>query len=449
VFEVPQQRLDFVRRLAREQRWTLGQARAAVLEYRRFCFLQTLHQSALTPSGAVDQVWHLHLTHTQDYWQQWCPDVLQRALHHQPTTGGERQAQTYAEQYALTLALYERYFGQAPFAWWPPTAQRFAHTQRWAWVDRSQVWLLPRPRWPRLPRLLWHNAAIVLIAVPATAGALGINPLSWPATAFLSFYCIGALLLWVGSRVWLRHLMRSLPAVPVNEPLLPLDVAFLAGGARRVAETCITDALVNGVLQFDPSSRRLIRGGTRNVDTHSELADATANGQGLDRDAAFRVAAPAAERVRRKLEQLGYCLEPSQTKEITTRTAWLLQLWLILGVLKIAVGIMGDMPVGLLIVVCVLIGLAVANRRGTSLILSVSGEQALAQVRKRHQRLQRAPQNHELALAVALVGMSILSETALADWHQAQAPGRSTGDSSSSGDSSSDGGCGGCGGGGD
>ena len=47
------------------------------------------------PSDEVDQVWHLHLTHTRDYWQRFCPKVLGRELHHEPGPAGAAMRERY------------------------------------------------------------------------------------------------------------------------------------------------------------------------------------------------------------------------------------------------------------------------------------------------------------------------------------------------------------------
>lgn len=54
--------LQFAGRLARENGWSREYAAQVLLEYRRFCFLAVTQHHAATPSDAVDQVWHLHLT---------------------------------------------------------------------------------------------------------------------------------------------------------------------------------------------------------------------------------------------------------------------------------------------------------------------------------------------------------------------------------------------------
>ena len=77
--------LDFTGRLAADMGWSRAQAKGAVEEYRRFCFLAVTGTEPATPSEEVDAVWHLHLTYSRDYWSVWCPQVLERPLH-RPTS---------------------------------------------------------------------------------------------------------------------------------------------------------------------------------------------------------------------------------------------------------------------------------------------------------------------------------------------------------------------------
>lgn len=84
--------LSFAARLARENRWREAHADAVIHEYKRFCYLACTAGHEVTPSDAVDQVWHLHLTYSRDYWEVFCPEVLQADLHHGPTAGGKSSA---------------------------------------------------------------------------------------------------------------------------------------------------------------------------------------------------------------------------------------------------------------------------------------------------------------------------------------------------------------------
>lgn len=131
--------LSFQQRLARENRWSDPFAERVVEEYKRFCFLAVTAGHEVTPSDAVDQVWHLHLTYSRDYWQRFCPEVLDTELHHGPTAGGTAEQTRYFEQYAQTLKSYEAAFGSAPSDIWPDARQRFGRDPRGVRVHPGDV----------------------------------------------------------------------------------------------------------------------------------------------------------------------------------------------------------------------------------------------------------------------------------------------------------------------
>ena len=137
--------LSFAARLARENRWTVQQAQAVVLEYKRFCYLAVTSDHEVTPSDAVDQAWHLHLTYSRDYWDVFCPQVLGTVLHHGPTKGGAAERDRFYHQYAATLAAYEAAFGSSPpAAIWPAAHRRFAVDPKNVRVNVSDGIFLPR-----------------------------------------------------------------------------------------------------------------------------------------------------------------------------------------------------------------------------------------------------------------------------------------------------------------
>jgi hypothetical protein len=150
--------LDFAARLARENGWTAAHADRVIDEYRRFCFLAATGSAPVTPSDAVDQAWHLHLTYSRDYWEIFCPKVLGRALHHGPTEGGAAEHDRYYRQYAETLARYEAVFGAPPPAdIWPDAARRLTRDPRARRVDPASYLILPRRQ------VLQAMAMIVLV----------------------------------------------------------------------------------------------------------------------------------------------------------------------------------------------------------------------------------------------------------------------------------------------
>ncbi len=138
--------LTFTKRLARENGWSEKYARDVVDEYRRFLFLSVAAGHTVTPSDAVDQAWHLHLTYTDSYWNELCPHVLGRPLHHGPTRGGVHEKHAFVNLYDKTLESYETLFGYAPPSEiWPPSEVRFAETSLYRRVDTGHFWLVPKP----------------------------------------------------------------------------------------------------------------------------------------------------------------------------------------------------------------------------------------------------------------------------------------------------------------
>lgn len=141
----PDASLTFAARLARENRWEAAYAERVIGEYRRFCYLAVTAGHPVTPSDAVDQVWHLHLTYSRDYWEVFCPQVLSTNLHHGPTQGGPAEHQRYYRQYAATLASYETIFGEIPPPdIWPAAHRRFTIDTKAVRVNFFDVIILPR-----------------------------------------------------------------------------------------------------------------------------------------------------------------------------------------------------------------------------------------------------------------------------------------------------------------
>lgn len=144
-----EQQALLLRKLAAQQDWSARQCEQALAEYRRFVYLACVSPVPVSPSRAVDALWHLHLTFSRDYWQVFCPRVLGRDLHHDPDTGDDPAAMQ--AQYRATLALYRAEFDREPPAalWDCPAPSR------------------RRARWPALAMLaglaalaLWGGAAL-------------------------------------------------------------------------------------------------------------------------------------------------------------------------------------------------------------------------------------------------------------------------------------------------
>ncbi len=137
--------LPFVERLARDNGWIRADAERVITEYKRFTYLSLVAGHEVTPSDAVDQAWHLHLTYTRDYWERFCPQVLGQPLHHGPTAGGSVERNRYFENYANTLKSYEQVFGEpAPADLWPSAARRLIEDPKARRLHPRDGVLVPR-----------------------------------------------------------------------------------------------------------------------------------------------------------------------------------------------------------------------------------------------------------------------------------------------------------------
>ncbi|MBL0742749.1 glycine-rich domain-containing protein [Chryseolinea lacunae] len=146
-FEVddPSAAFTFSDRLARENGWTLEFALRAIEEYKRFMFLICISPTPLTPSDAVDQVWHLHLLYTRSYWEDFCEHTLQQKIHHGPTRGGGQERDKYHDWYSRTKTFYASTFNQPPPAdLWPPNDVRFRDVN-FRRVNVDKFWIIKKP----------------------------------------------------------------------------------------------------------------------------------------------------------------------------------------------------------------------------------------------------------------------------------------------------------------
>jgi hypothetical protein len=152
-FDAPGSAVTFAAKLACEQGWSMAKSERVLGEYRRFLFLAMEAGHPVSPSRAVDLAWHQHLLDTRSYWQEFCPRVLGRPLHHTPSRGGEEERQRLEECYRRTLASYRAFFGEAPPADLWPAAEAEAPAAE------------PPTSAPRPPRRLPHRWGMLLASL--------------------------------------------------------------------------------------------------------------------------------------------------------------------------------------------------------------------------------------------------------------------------------------------
>lgn len=438
-FDDPDSALDFRARLAREQGWSLAQADAAIEEYRRFCLLATVEAVPMTPSDAVDQVWHLHLQYTRDYWDVFCPQVLGRVLHHGPTSGGAAEGVRYRDQYADTLAAYQRRFGEPPAAWWPDSRERFRAPQRFVRIDTERTWCIRRPDWRRIRR-----GAVLLASIVGWSGitaASPMNPFDLSAARFLSLYTPLMVIVFVGCLVWRRAMRHQHDGADRPPTLDTWQAAYLAGGPTRVVDAGVADLLARGALAWEPGTKSLRI--TRREDVDEPLAQILkcVRADGAPKRVIHRCT-PMLDSIRRSLVARHLWCDPDVARRIAGLSS--IPAWLLVGfgVLRILLGIVRGRQIEDLTVLVVLAtvgALFLLLQRPTR---TPAGDRLLATLKARHAHAIRAPRIDDLAIGVALGGTVVLATTAHAGYHTARNP---SGDGGGGGESDGGSGCGGCG----
>jgi hypothetical protein len=121
----PTHEFGFTRHLIKNHGWTEFYAIKAIAEYKKFAFLTVVADHQVVPCDAVDQVWHAHVLLTQSYWEEFCPKILQKKLHHHPARGGKTERAEFHHLYTQTVDSYRRYFGNPPQDIWSPPDIRF------------------------------------------------------------------------------------------------------------------------------------------------------------------------------------------------------------------------------------------------------------------------------------------------------------------------------------
>jgi hypothetical protein len=220
-FDVASDQVPFSEKLRHQTGWSRARTARAIAEYRRFVILAVAAGHTVSPSKAVDEVWHLHLTDTRRYWDEFCPKVLGRPLHHDPARGGAGEAADLDWQYKKTLQSYARLFGEAP--------------PRDIWPTRAG--LLARAR-----QVLRAPASLMALAAPLMLVGCTLVDSSQPGAIqgpeFVWLYvgiCITALIV----MVWLQGMaVNAGPKARLGQTDLgSYELAYLAGGPARVFST--------------------------------------------------------------------------------------------------------------------------------------------------------------------------------------------------------------------
>ncbi len=197
-FDPPGATILFADKVAQENCWSIEYTHRVIEEYRRYLFLAATGEGRVSPSDAVDQVWHRHLMYTRDYWDRLCGGILFRPLHHEPSRGSNDGARL-ADWKRKTLERYRQFFGEPPSDIWETS--RSVKRPAFRRVDAARYWIIPRLSELRLAGF----ANCGLLALPFAAAGCSVaawtsprvttNPLNWSGPVFLVAFTI----MWFGS----------------------------------------------------------------------------------------------------------------------------------------------------------------------------------------------------------------------------------------------------------
>lgn len=472
----------FLTRVAHACQTTREGAQAALEEYRRFCFLAISAGHPVTPSELIDQVWHAHMTDTRDYWQRFCPQVLEQSLHHAPSLGGTQEQERHQQQYRETYISYERFFGDPPAAQWPyPALSRAAQAAthepqsgRRTPLRFVTPWTLP-PRGVGRWAWIWSGACAAAYVWGVSVSA-DYDPLQWRGYQFLAFYiaAIGCVFTVGGA---LERRVRGANRRGSVQGGDPVELGFLAAGTERAADVAIVELLDRDALRLD------FAGHARDAARTGAWLRANPDGGKQPLPESLREAMWIVQRRQNLDDALGALKQHyAGLGEHLQRKGWWMSSGQALGarlvgtlpivalvgfgLCKIFIGVERGKPVGFLVVLTAFAGVLALVRWAFAKRRSRAGDWALHDA-DRALAKRRESSDVEAGARVALMGTAGLLDSALADYHILRTPvssssdgsggSSSCGSSSNSSSNSSDSGgsscgssgCGGCGGGGD
>jgi uncharacterized protein (TIGR04222 family) len=266
------------------------------------------------------------------------------------------------------------------------------------------------------------------------------NPLDWTAEPFLAFYVFCAAVVFLLG-FWSRSMIGPSTLGPAK--LGVLELAYLAGGARRLGDAALL-SLTSGngatigaaggdIAVSDPSPLTALMNRPPRLSFQPRMT----------RQQFQAAVKPVVEAVQERLQTLGYAPTDQQMMSFRMTVLPFVLFLLALGIAKAIVGSERGHPIGILIfllVVTAVAGFALAARPTRT----QAGGDALQRYRTSQARASRAPLEHELLLAVALSGPIVLSGTAYAAVYAASKTMSDGGGDGGGGCGGGGGGCGGC-----
>ncbi|HLG81681.1 MAG TPA: TIGR04222 domain-containing membrane protein [Bradyrhizobium sp.] len=267
------------------------------------------------------------------------------------------------------------------------------------------------------------------------------NPFDWTAGPFLALYLSLAAIIFLGG-----FGMRSMigPAAQAIRRLSALELAFLAGGARRLGDAALLALSSGNGATIDPKGHSITVTDQRPLSTLMDRPPLLPVRPDMTRQQFQAAVQPLVERVQQRLQDFGYYPSSEQMRSFRWSVLPYVGLLLAFGATKALIGAERHHPVGFLVILLVLTAVG-GFLLAKSPTRTRAGKDALRSCKASNARASRAPLDQELLLAVALSGAVVLSGTAYAPVYAASKTMSSSSDGGGCG-GGGDGGGGGCGG---
>jgi len=409
--------LTFCKKLAKDNGWSSSYAQRVIAEYKKFTFLAVAAGHPVAPSDQVDQVWHLHLSYTRSYWQEFCPNILQTPLHHQPSRGGLSEQLKLDDWYNRTLESYEQFFGQTPpIDIWPNSKDRFGRDLKFVRVNSQQNWILPKPSFPKITHQQTLTLTLLFTLASVITGCQIVstipNPLDFTGEQFLTFYFVLSIIV-----VLLALLLRNYLRMPDKNPgqqlssLKTYEIAYLSGGKNRVVDTAIATLVQKEYITAQSNQRTLaLNDAKENLSdpVEQEVAKAIALDGNIDQVRSLVTSTTVIKKIGDRLHQLGLLVSQNQSAKAQTYPAILIASLLGLGIAKIFVGISRGKPVSFLVVMCFIIAIIGLCFWKFPVHRSRYGDRIFQDLLTRIHSRTISHKDPELPLAFALLGIGIL-----------------------------------------
>ncbi len=346
-FDEPGAEMPFSVKLSLEQNWSNFFTVRAIEEYRRFIYLCCINTNGASPSKVVDEVWHMHLTYTIDYWQRFCKITLERDVHHYPSAGGDTQKAKFDKLYDDTLELYEAVFGEQP----PGDI----------WPAKSESPLPADLDYENIMAKEGKYTKYLLLLVPILAIGLlfnQVNPYRLTGPHFLFFY-----LLLAATTLLITYITTREKNVNLKEILAKLtpftnrfELAYLAGGKDRFVLMCVCDLIQRGCLTHTENGNYILSESYKSAKDNPAVKYILP----LERNEVYRLT-----QIERFLiipcKRVADKYEPIKNAFETKKELYMLPIFtVLLGLARIFQGGYNDRPVGLLVVEMLFSGLLVA-----------------------------------------------------------------------------------------